>query len=123
MHAYNLSVLENPAIKVNCDTLSTHRPTLYSVPVSLHSKNMRSALASSFFTLSRSEQMDNIINEYAREFLELTIRLCHSMGLPVCVNGIETKEQYDYCKNNGCDRMQGYYLHTANNAAALNGLL
>lgn len=37
------------------------------------------------------------------------IELSHELGLKVVAEGVETKEQLDYLRTNGCDFVQGYY--------------
>lgn len=47
---------------------------------------------------------------YNREFVESVVRLCHNVGMKVCVEGIETKEeQASVCVLNA-DYIQGFYV-------------
>lgn len=39
-----------------------------------------------------------------------TIQLAHNLGLKVVAEGVETKEQLDFLKNNNCDYVQGFYF-------------
>lgn len=38
------------------------------------------------------------------------IKLAHQMNFKVVAEGVETKEQYNYLKENNCDLIQGYYI-------------
>lgn len=38
------------------------------------------------------------------------IGMGHSLGLTVVAEGVETREQYDFLRAHGCDRVQGYYF-------------
>jgi EAL domain-containing protein (putative c-di-GMP-specific phosphodiesterase class I) len=35
--------------------------------------------------------------------------MAHNLGLDVCAEGTETKDQLDFLRRNTCDRVQGYY--------------
>lgn len=37
------------------------------------------------------------------------IAMAHNLGLDVCAEGTETKEQLEFLRRNTCDRVQGYY--------------
>ena len=39
------------------------------------------------------------------------VLLGHSLNMKVVAEGVETKEQYTYLKDNGCDMIQGYYFY------------
>jgi EAL domain-containing protein (putative c-di-GMP-specific phosphodiesterase class I) len=67
--------------------------------------------------------MDSLDEEYTREHIGLIVKLCHSSGKKVCINGIETPQQYNYSKNCGADHMQGVYLHEAQGPGMLKSLI
>lgn len=56
--------------------------------------------------------IENINDTYAKEFLELIVKWCHSMNKKVCINGVETPEHFAFCKNTGTDFIQGFFFHT-----------
>jgi len=45
-----------------------------------------------------------------RAMLGPLVSLCHSQGLKVTVEGVETKEMDSYLTDIGCDYLQGYYF-------------
>lgn len=46
--------------------------------------------------------------EKSRKIVENIIRLAHSLGMRVVAEGIETEEQVEALRRNGCDLIQGY---------------
>lgn len=55
--------------------------------------------------------IDDIIEEDSNNVIvDSIITLCHKIGLPIVSEGVETKEQLDYLKENNCDIIQGYYF-------------
>lgn len=47
---------------------------------------------------------------YSSSFIRLITDLGHSMNRQVCVEGVETAEQLDYCQRNGANTLQGFYF-------------
>lgn len=57
------------------------------------------------------EFIKNIINEDKEShILKLIVELAHNLDLKVIAEGVETKEQLEFLRNNGCDIGQGYYF-------------
>jgi diguanylate cyclase (GGDEF)-like protein len=53
---------------------------------------------------------DIITDEYEKAFVKLIVDLSKQLGSKVCVEGVETKEQYELLKNLNADMIQGYYF-------------
>ena len=51
------------------------------------------------------------------------IGLAHSLGMSLVAEGVETKEQLDFLKNNGCEAYQGWLFSKAIPAAAMTKML
>ncbi len=51
------------------------------------------------------------------------IAMAHSLGLKVTGEGVETKEQFDFLKAEGCDSVQGYYFAKPSSASDFEHLL
>lgn len=47
-------------------------------------------------------------NSFNRSFIGAVIQLCHSVGMVVCVEGIETGEEYGIVLSLGADNVQGF---------------
>jgi diguanylate cyclase (GGDEF)-like protein len=53
---------------------------------------------------------DVLIDEYAQAFVKLIVELAKTIGAKICVEGIESKEQYELLAQLGVDYIQGYYF-------------
>lgn len=51
---------------------------------------------------------DNL--EKSKIIVNSVVGMAKALGLPIIVEGVETKEQYDYLVGIGCDLFQGYYF-------------
>jgi EAL domain-containing protein (putative c-di-GMP-specific phosphodiesterase class I) len=60
--------------------------------------------------IDRSFVSDILTDKNDSEIVSTIITLAHKMGLKVTAEGVETKEQKDYLRKEGCDYMQGYLL-------------
>ena len=49
-------------------------------------------------------------NPKVKEIIKMIINLSKMMNAITVAEGVETKEQYLFLKENGCDIIQGYYL-------------
>ena len=47
-------------------------------------------------------------NEKARQILKNVINLAKDLGMQTLTEGVETQEAYDFLKENGCEKLQGY---------------
>lgn len=45
------------------------------------------------------------------EFIISTIHTCHQFKKAVCVEGVESKEEWDLVRKTECDFIQGYYFY------------
>lgn len=56
--------------------------------------------------------VENLLtSEYDRNLIKHMIMLCHSVGLEVCVEGVEQKEEYQYLRDEcAADQIQGFYF-------------
>ena len=48
-------------------------------------------------------------NEASRVIISSTVRMAKNLGLKTLAEGVETKEQMEFLKSIGCEKMQGYY--------------
>ena len=61
---------------------------------------------------------DVIGEESAAAIVSYIINLAHMLRLEVIAEGVETEEQYQFLKQHGCDRMQGFLLSVPRPAEA-----
>ena len=54
--------------------------------------------------------IDDYADEKGRSIIRCVLDLAKNLKIPVVAEGVETKEQYIYLKDNGCDVIQGYYF-------------
>ena len=47
-------------------------------------------------------------NEKARQILKNVINLAKDLGMQTLTEGVETQEAYDFLRDNGCEKLQGY---------------
>ncbi len=73
--------------------------------------------------IDRSFIADLDIDERDKELANATIAMAHSLNIQVVAEGIETKSQFNYLKQQGCDYGQGYYISKAIPADAFKKLL
>jgi len=52
----------------------------------------------------------NLENDVSKVIVDSIISLGHKLEAKIIAEGIETKAQYEYLKNKGCDMLQGYYF-------------
>lgn len=50
------------------------------------------------------------IGEESRILTDFMIKIARGADLQIVGDGVENKEQFDYLKENGCHRLQGYYI-------------
>ena len=48
-------------------------------------------------------------NEASRTIISSTVRMAKNLGLKTLAEGVETKEQMEFLKGIGCEKVQGYY--------------
>jgi polar amino acid transport system substrate-binding protein len=70
-----------------------------------------STLPLDIIKIDRSITADVINAGYKRAFIQTIIHLAHSIGLKVCIEGVETAEQRDWVTHMQSDYMQGYYFN------------
>jgi EAL domain-containing protein (putative c-di-GMP-specific phosphodiesterase class I) len=58
-----------------------------------------------------------------RAIVKATIDMAHALGLTVVAEGVETREQEDYLRACGCNRVQGYLYARPQPAEAITALL
>lgn len=54
--------------------------------------------------------VSNVNEDINKKIINHIISLGHSINAEIIAEGVETKEQYEYLKEQGCDIIQGYYF-------------
>lgn len=49
-------------------------------------------------------------SEKGKILMRHIVEMCHDIGIKCCAEGVETKEQYSFIKDIGCDYIQGYLI-------------
>ncbi len=49
-------------------------------------------------------------NKTSEDIVSATINLVHSLGLKMVAEAVETKMQWDFLREHGCDYVQGHYF-------------
>lgn len=70
-----------------------------------------------------SSYIDSYEDEFTGYFIRMATDLGHFSKKLVCVNGVETKEQFEFCKKMGVDLVQGFLLHKPGSLETLNAIL
>ena len=55
--------------------------------------------------------VDDIATDKGKVLLGNVIRMINELGIDMIAEGVETKEQADFLKENGCMYAQGYYYY------------
>lgn len=49
-------------------------------------------------------------SEKARKIIKAVVRMAKEIGIQTLAEGVETKEQYEFLRDIGCEKIQGYYF-------------
>ena len=72
--------------------------------------------------IDRSFVVDLPNNREAVAIVNAVITMSRELGLKVIAEGVETAAQFEFLRRQGCDFMQGYYLHRPGPAATISRL-
>ena len=64
-----------------------------------------------------------VVNSQARAIIRSVIGLGHGLGVPVVAEGVETPEQLDALRAEGCDQVQGYLISRPNPIGHFEGIV
>jgi diguanylate cyclase (GGDEF)-like protein/PAS domain S-box-containing protein len=73
--------------------------------------------------IDRSFVADMITNPQARAIIRSVIGLGRGLGVPVVAEGVETPEQLDALREEGCDQVQGYLIARPNPIGHFEGVV
>jgi EAL domain-containing protein (putative c-di-GMP-specific phosphodiesterase class I) len=60
--------------------------------------------------IDRSFVSDVVTNSADAGIVRAVVAMAHGLKLNVIAEGVETKEQFAYLRENGCDALQGYWF-------------
>lgn len=60
--------------------------------------------------IDRSFVKDILHSKFDATFIAFVVAICHDVGIRVCLEGVETEEEYALVREMGLDRNQGYYF-------------
>ena len=60
--------------------------------------------------IDRSFTLKALSNDYENRMMRYVIQMVHSIGLQICVEGVETQEELARVVEMGADFIQGYYF-------------
>lgn len=95
----NLDFLRKQGVKVSIDDFGTGYNSLKYIQ----------KLAISTIKIDKTF-VSNINADINKIIIDFIISLGHRINAEIIAEGIETKEQYEYLKEQGCDIIQGYYF-------------
>ncbi|MDO4765253.1 MAG: EAL domain-containing protein [Eubacteriales bacterium] len=61
--------------------------------------------------IDRSLMKEMNHSKESNDFITSIVYSCHKFGKQVCVEGVETEEEYRIVRETGCDSIQGYFFH------------
>ena len=68
--------------------------------------------------------IDNVVeDDSSRIITEAMVSMVSKLGFETIAEGVETKEQYDYLRDIGCDAIQGFLLGKPQPASEIDNLL
>jgi diguanylate cyclase (GGDEF)-like protein/PAS domain S-box-containing protein len=73
--------------------------------------------------IDRSFVSDVVTNQADAGIVRAVVAMAHGLKLHVIAEGVETKEQFSYLRDNGCDALQGYWFARPQPVEAVDALL
>jgi diguanylate cyclase (GGDEF)-like protein/PAS domain S-box-containing protein len=73
--------------------------------------------------IDRSFVSDVVTNQADAGIVRAVVAMAHGLKLHVIAEGVETKEQFSYLRDNGCDALQGYWFARPQPVEAVDVLL
>ncbi len=73
--------------------------------------------------IDRSFVTDVVTNSADRGIVRAVVAMAHGLNLNVIAEGVETKEQFAYLRESGCDALQGYWFSHPLPVEKVDGLL